>query len=139
MTLNPEIAYAVPNSPAVDSDNRDLSVYKAQEDFVNSNATPYYASEAGTLSLYLNKPIALSDNTDITLKVNDVIIPLPQITSASTYNNGLIGSSINLNANDKVTIKVSTDTQIDWSKFKLIPEFIGAWRESLCTGGIHNV
>lgn len=126
VTWNPEIAYAVPNSPAVDSDNRDLSVYKAQEDFVNSNATPYYASEAGTLSLYLNKPIALSDNTDITLKVNDVIIPLPQITSASTYNNGLIGSSINLNANDKVTIKVSTDTQIDWSKFKLIPEFIGA-------------
>lgn len=126
VTWNPEITYSVPSSPAVDSDNKDLSVYKAQEDFVNSNASPYYAAESGTLNLYLNKPIALSDNADITLKVNDIIIPLPQIASTSTYNNGLIGSSINLNANDKVTVKVSTDTQIDWSKFKLIPEFTGA-------------
>lgn len=125
VTWNPEITYSVANSPAVDSDNRNLSTYKAQEDFVNSNATPYYAPEPGTLNLYLNKPIALSDNADITLKVNDVIIPLPQIISSSTYNNGLIGSPINLNPNDKVTIKVSTDTQIDWSRFKLIPEFTG--------------
>lgn len=126
VTWNPEITYSVLNSPAVDSDNRDLSVYKAKEDFVNSNASSYYTSEAGTLNLYLTKPISLSDNADIILQVNDVIIPLPQITSVSTYNNGLIGSPIALNVNDKVTVKVSTDTQIDWSRFKLIPEFTGA-------------
>lgn len=126
VTWNPEITYSVPNSPAVDSDNRDLSTYKAQEDFVNSNGSTYYVGEAGTLSLYLNKNIPLSDNADIILKVNDVIVPLPTIASTATYNNTIIGSPINLNPNDKVSIKVNTDTQIDWSRFKLIPEFTAA-------------
>lgn len=122
---NPEITYSVLNAPNQDSDNRNLSVYKAQEDFVNSNGSAYYTGEAGSLNLYLNKPIPLSDNADIILKVNDVIIPLPTISSASSYNNAIIGSPVLLNAKDKVTIKVNTDTQIDWSRFKLIPEFTG--------------
>ncbi|MGK6343471.1 SpvB/TcaC N-terminal domain-containing protein [Chryseobacterium sp. DT-3] len=125
LTWNPEITYSTPNIPAVDSDNRDLSTYKAQEDFVNSGTSAFMVGNAGTLNLYLNKIIPLSDDAKIFLTVNDVDYPqFPMtIASGSTYNNSVIGSQVNLNPNDKVSVKVYTDTQIDWSNFKLIPEF----------------
>ncbi|UWX59819.1 hypothetical protein N0B40_15530 [Chryseobacterium oranimense] len=125
VTWNPEIAYSTPNIPAVDSDNRDLSTYKSQEDFVNSGTSPFMVGNAGTLNLYLTKAIPLSDDAKIFLTINDVDYPqFPMtIASGSTYNNSVIGSQVNLNPNDKVSVKVYTDTQIDWSNFKLIPEF----------------
>jgi RHS repeat-associated protein len=125
ITWNPEITYSTLNLPNLDSDNRDLSVYKPQEDFVNSAASPYVVGNAGTLNLYLDKTIPLSDDAKVFLTVNDVdYAQYPMtIASASTYNNAVIGSQINLNPNDKVSVKVYTDTQIDWAKFKLIPEF----------------
>lgn len=122
---NPEITYSTINFPAFDSDNRDLSTYKSQEDFVNSGTSSYVAGNAGTLNLYLTKTIPLSDDAKIFLTVNDVnYAQFPMtISSASTYNNSVIGSQVNLNPNDKVSVKVYTDTQIDWTKFKIIPEF----------------
>jgi RHS repeat-associated protein len=125
ITWNPEIIYSTPNVQVVDSDSRDLSSYKSQEDFVNSSASSYVAGNAGTLRLYLNKAIPLSDNAKVYLKINDVDYPqFPMtISSASIYNNTIIGSPITLNPEDNISIKVYTDTQIDWTKFKLIPEF----------------
>ncbi|KFF09179.1 SpvB/TcaC N-terminal domain-containing protein [Chryseobacterium luteum] len=125
LTWNPEITYSTPNIPAVDSDNRNLSVYSSQEDFVNSGTSSFVVGNAGTLNLYLNKTIPLSDDAKVFLTINDVdYAQFPMtITSASTYNNSVIGSQVNLSPNDKVSVKVYTDTQIDWAKFKLIPEF----------------
>ncbi|ANF50626.1 hypothetical protein A0O34_08865 [Chryseobacterium glaciei] len=122
ITWNPEITYSVGTTPSVDSDNRDLSTYKAQEDFVNSNGSSFIAGDAGILNLYLNKAIPLSDDAKIILNINGVDTTFP-IPSTSTYNNGIIGTPINLSVNDKVSVKVLTDTQIDWTNFKLIPEF----------------
>ena len=125
LTWNPEITYSTPNIPAVDSDNRDLSTYKSQEDFVNSGTSSFVVGNAGTLNLYLDKTIPLSDDAKVFLTINDVnYAQFPMtITSASTYNNSVIGSQVNLNPNDKVSVRVYTDTQIDWAKFKLTPEF----------------
>ncbi|WP_326981648.1 SpvB/TcaC N-terminal domain-containing protein [Chryseobacterium sp. MYb264] len=126
VTWNPQITYSVQSNPALDSENRNLSVYKAEEDFVNSNGSTFYAEDHGTLTLYLNKPIPLSDDAIIKLTVNDQETALDPVLAGSTYSNLTYGSPVMLNKDDKVKIKVFTDTQIDWSKFKLIPEFINS-------------
>lgn len=125
ITWNPEITYSTPNIPVVDSDNRNLSVYRSQEDFVNSGTSSFVVGNTGALNLYLDKTIPLSDDAKVFLTINDVnYAQFPMtIASASTYNNSVIGSQVNLSPNDRVSVKVYTDTQIDWAKFKLIPEF----------------
>jgi len=132
---NPNIAYTNLTMLSIDSDNRDLDTYNSDEDFVNTTArsskendlsvasSSYIASSAGTLNLLLNKPIALSDNADISISIDGSTTLFP-IAHTATYNNTAVNvSSIQLNAEQKVVIKVKTDTQIDWSKFKLAPEF----------------
>lgn len=132
---NPNIVYTNPTTPSVDSDNRNLNTYNSDEDFVNTTtrsskendlsvaSSSYIASSAGTLNLLLNKPIALSDNADISISIDGSTTPFP-IAHTATYNNTAVNvSPIQLNAEQKVVIKVKTDTQIDWSKFKLTPEF----------------
>jgi RHS repeat-associated protein len=123
VSWNPEITYSVLNNPAVDSDNRNLSVYRAQEDFVSSNNSVFYAGNAGTLNISLNKSVPLSDNAKVIWTINDIDQPEYNIASEGIYNGNINSSPIQLNPNDKVSVRVLTDTQIDWTRFKVIPEF----------------
>lgn len=132
---HPNITYSTPVTPAVDSDNRNLNVYTSSEDFVNTTpksaqennpdvaSSSFIASSDGTLNLLLDKPIALSDNANISVNINGTATNI-SIPHTSTYNNIAVNTSpINVGSGQKVIIKVKTDTQIDWAKFKLTPEF----------------
>lgn len=132
---NPNIVYSSPTTPSVDSDNRNLNVYNSDEDFVNTTArssnendpnvasSTYFSATAGVLNLLLNKSIALSDNANISISIDGLVTNIP-IAYTSTYNNTVVNAApIPLGSGQKVIIKVKTDTQIDWSKFKLTPEF----------------
>lgn len=132
---NPNIVYSSPTTPSVDSDNKNLNVYNSDEDFVNTTArsssendpnvasSTYFSTTAGVLNLLLNKSIALSDNANISISIDGSVTNIP-VAYTSTYNNTVVNAApIPLGSGQKVIIKVKTDTQIDWSKFKLTPEF----------------
>ncbi|SIS70774.1 SpvB/TcaC N-terminal domain-containing protein [Chryseobacterium gambrini] len=121
VSWNPEINYTTQNTPTVDSDNRNLSLYKSEEDFVNSNTNTFIAGKDGTLNIFLNKNIQLSDNAKIVYSINDIPNTF-NISYDSVYNNSNI-ASLSINGNDKISIKVYTDTQIDWTNFRVTPEF----------------
>ncbi|SDG36968.1 SpvB/TcaC N-terminal domain-containing protein [Epilithonimonas hungarica] len=132
---NPEVTYNTSISPAVDSDNRNLDRYDSFEDFVNTTprsakandpsvaTSGYIASADGTLNLMLSKPIALSDNAEISVSIDGISYDFP-ISQSDIYNDTVVNSTaLSVNQEQKVVVKVRTSTQIDWTKFKLIPEF----------------
>lgn len=135
VSWNPEIIYNTTVSPVVDSDNRNLDQYDSYGDFVNTTprsakandlsvaTSGYIASADGTLNLMLNKPIALSDNADISVSIDGLTYNFP-VSQSGIYNNTAVNiTALSVNQGQKVVVKVRTSTQIDWSNFKLFPEF----------------
>ncbi|MGO4708840.1 SpvB/TcaC N-terminal domain-containing protein [Chryseobacterium sp. 2TAF14] len=121
---NPSIEYTGAASQ-LDSDGRDINIYDSQKDFVVSDKSLYYIPSVNgqttniSATIYVNglKPVT-SDQIFINIYKNNVIVN----TSKLDWNDNApvnISFPTILNTSDNLTVKIETDSQIDWAALDL--------------------